>query len=286
MHEIAENIYYDTSYAGVTLGAINWPHGLILLDSPFRLEDGRAWRSAFQNLGGGVERLLVQLDAHPDRTLGARSMDCTIIGHDKMAGVFRSRPLTFKSQGGISGADWEAYNGLGNIRWAPPDITFSERMEIYWNTNPLVLEYHPGSATGSTWAILPEEKVIFAGDAVLANQPPFLANADLPAWRESLGLLLSPQYHGYIVVSGRGGPVTPAQIRVQMAYLEKAQMLLDDLAEQKAAPEETDRLVDALMEGIPGLGGRTEQYQQRLSFGLRQYYLRHYRPGSSEIIEE
>ena len=139
MHEIAPHIYFETSYAGVTLGAINWPHGLILLDSPFRAEDARSWRSALINLGGGVDRLLIQLDAHPDRTLGARSMDCTILGHDKMAGVFRNRPMTFKSQSGVSGADWESYNGLGTIRWAPPDITFTERMEIHWNEAPLVL---------------------------------------------------------------------------------------------------------------------------------------------------
>lgn len=286
MHEIAPNIFYETTYAGVTLAAINWPHGLILLDSPFRAEDARSWRSALLNLGGGVDRLLVQLDAHPDRTLGARGMDCTILGHDKMSGVFRNRPVTFKSQTGVSGAEWESYNGLGSIRWAPPDITFTDRMEIHWNDSPLVLEYHPGSATGAIWAILPAEKLIFAGDAALADQPPFLSSADLPAWRESLSLLLSPQYHGYIVISGRGGPLTPAQIKHQLAYLEKAQMLLDDLAEQKAPPEQTDRLVDPLMEGIPGLGGRTDQYRQRLTFGLRQYYLRHYRPGSTEIVEE
>lgn len=286
MHEIAPHIYFETSYAGVTLGAINWPHGLILLDSPFRAEDARSWRSALINLGGGVDRLLIQLDAHPDRTLGARSMDCTILGHDKMAGVFRNRPMTFKSQTGVSGADWESYNSLGSIRWAPPDITFTERMEIHWNEAPMVLESHPGSATGAIWAILPDEQVIFAGDAVLTDQPPFLANADLPAWRESLSLLLSPQYHGYVVVSGRGGLVPTNRIKDQLTYLEKAQMLLDDLAEQKAPPEETDRLVDPLMEGIPGLSGRADQYRQRLTFGLRQYYLRHYRPGSSEIVEE
>jgi len=286
MHEIAPHIYYETSYAGVTLGAINWPHGLILLDAPFRPEDARSWRSALLNLGGGVDRMLINLDAHPDRTLGARGMDCTIVGHDKMAGVFRNRPVSFKSQSGGSGADWEAYNGLGTIRWAPPDLTFSEQMEIHWNQSPLFLEYHPGSATGSIWAVLPEEQVVFAGDAVLVDQPPFLISADLPAWRENLSLLLSPRFYGYTVVSGRGGLVTPAQVKTQLAYLEKAQMLLDDLAEQKASPDATDRLVDPLMEGIPCLSGRGEQYRQRLAFGLRQYYLRHYRPGSSEIVEE
>ena len=98
MQEIAPHVYIEPGYAGVTLGAINWPHGLILLDSPFRQEDTRSWRSALLNLGSGAERMLVNLDAHFDRTLGTRAMDCTVVGHEKMAQAFRNRPVTFKTQ--------------------------------------------------------------------------------------------------------------------------------------------------------------------------------------------
>ena len=31
MQEISDHIFIETAYAGVTLGAINWPHGLILI---------------------------------------------------------------------------------------------------------------------------------------------------------------------------------------------------------------------------------------------------------------
>ena len=92
MQELANHVFIETGYAGVTLAAINWSHGLILIDSPFRPEDTRSWRSALLNLGGGVDRLLVTLDVHFDRTLGTRSMDCTVVGHEKMASVFRNRP--------------------------------------------------------------------------------------------------------------------------------------------------------------------------------------------------
>jgi len=115
MQEISEHVYIERAYPGVTLGAINWPHGLILIDSPFRPEDVRAWRASLLNLGGGVERLLVNLDVHADRKLGARAMECTVVGHEKMAHVFRNRPVTFKAQGNETGAEWEQYNGLGSI---------------------------------------------------------------------------------------------------------------------------------------------------------------------------
>ena len=63
----------------MTLGVINLPHGLVQMDAPPSPEDARTWRAALLSLGGGSERLLVNLDAHPDRTLGARAMDCTVV---------------------------------------------------------------------------------------------------------------------------------------------------------------------------------------------------------------
>ena len=42
MQEISPKVFIETSYPGVTLGAIDWTHGLILVDAPFRPEDIRA----------------------------------------------------------------------------------------------------------------------------------------------------------------------------------------------------------------------------------------------------
>lgn len=286
MDEIAPHIFIETGYAGVTLGAINWPHGLILIDSPFRLEDTRSWRAALQNLGTAVDRLLVNLDSHFDRTLGARAMDCTILGQEKMAQVFKNRPVTFKVQASVSGGEWEFYNGLGSIRWAPPEITFSDRLQIHWDNSRLVLESHPGPSSSSIWAILPEEHVLFLGDAVVPTQPPFLASADIPAWIETLRLLLAPTYQNYQLVSGRGGLIPQAQVRRQLAFLEKARQLLGTLAERKAPPEETAGLVQFLIVDFKIPADRQVLFEQRLRWGLSRYYARQYHVSSVESFEE
>jgi 3-hydroxyisobutyrate dehydrogenase-like beta-hydroxyacid dehydrogenase len=88
MQEIAAHVFIETAYPGVTLAALNTPHGLILVDAPLRGEDTRSWRATLLNMGGGVERLLVNLDAHFDRTLGARAMDCTVVAHEKFRRSF------------------------------------------------------------------------------------------------------------------------------------------------------------------------------------------------------
>jgi glyoxylase-like metal-dependent hydrolase (beta-lactamase superfamily II) len=286
MQEIAPHVFIDTSYPGVTLGAISGEHGLILIDAPFRAEDIRAWRAALLNLGGGVDRLLINMDAHFDRTLGTRAMECTVVGHEKMAQVFRNRPVTFKTQSAETGSDWEQYSGLGSIRWAPPEITFTHKMFIHWGETPVALESHPGPASGAIWAVLPEDKIVFVGDAVVNNQPPFLGASDIPGWIETLKLLLSPEYHDYILVSGRGGLVVPDQVRQQLNFLQKVQTQLKELVDKKAYPEDTEKLVSGLLTGFDFHPQNSVMYQNRLRAGLSQYFQRHYHSTSEEMMEE
>jgi cyclase len=287
MQTIAKDVYIEDDYPGVTLGVISLTHGLLQIDAPPSPEDARAWRAALLSLGGGSERLLVNLDAHPDRTLGARAMDCTIVAHEKTAQVFRSRPNTFKAQGEDTGADWESIAGLGNVRWILPEITFSHQMAIHWDDNaPIVLEHHPGPSAGATWVILPEEKVIFIGDLVLHNQPPFLSGADIPVWLEALKLLLSPAYRGWLVVSGRGGLVNAEVIRAQKDYLEQVHKKIEKLAQKKNPPEAVENLIPTLLNTFKIPANRHQKYEQRLRYGLYHYYNRHYHPSSNNSAEE
>ncbi len=286
MQSIAKDIYIEDAYLGVTLGAINFPHGLLQVDAPPSPEDTRTWRAALLNLGGSTERLLVNLDAHPDRTLGARAMDCTAIAQDKTAQVFRGRPTMFKAQGEETGADWETIPGLGNIRWSLPEITFSHQMTIQWGESPIVLEHHPGPAAGAAWVILPEAKVVFVGDAVLRNQPPFLGGADLPTWLETLKLLQSPAFRNWLIVSGRGGLVAVDVVRSQVDHLNQILNKLEKLAQKKALPEAVESLVNPLLGTYRVPASRQKRYAQRLRHGLYHYYVRHYHPSSSVSGEE
>jgi glyoxylase-like metal-dependent hydrolase (beta-lactamase superfamily II) len=286
MQAIAKDVYIEDQYPGVTLGAIRLPHGLIQIDAPPSPEDGRAWRAALLNLGGSGDRILINLDAHPDRTVGARLMDCTVIAHERTAHVFRSRPTPFKVQSEETGAEWERIPALGNVRWAPPEISFSHQMEIHWDDAPVLLEHHPGPAAGAIWVILREARVVFVGDAVVRGQPPFLAGADLPAWLEALKVLLSAEYRGWLVVGGRGGLAPAEAIRAQRDYLEQIRHKLEKLAEKNAPPEAIESLLPALLNGFKGSASQQAQFAQRLRYGLRQYYLRHYHPFSGSGGEE
>jgi len=283
MEEIAHGIFIETSYPGVTLGAVVLNQGTLLIDAPLRQEDARSWRAALVNQGSGTARLLVNLDAHPDRTLGARVLEATIIAHQKTAQVFRNRPSVFKGQNVESGSEWETYNEAVGTRWAIPDITFTSQMTLHWGPPDVIFEYHPGSSVGAIWVIIPESKVIFVGDAVLYNQPPFLTNGDIPAWLESLDKL-KKGYQDYTLVTGRGGAVPVEAVRAQQQILKNILRGMERLAKRKAPAEATGSLIPGILAGMTTSHHLEEQYTQRLRHGLIQYYARCYRPQDAAIL--
>lgn len=280
MQAIVRNVHIEDQYPGVALGVIVTPRGLIQIDAPPSPEDARSWRASLMNLGGGLERLLINLDAHPDRTLGARAMDCTVIAHEKTAFTFRNRPGTFKAQGEETGADWESIPGLGSVRWAPPEISFGDTMTLHWGDTPVLLEHHPGPSNGSIWVNLPEEKVVFVGDAVLKNQPPFLAGSNLKSWLASLNALLEAPYKGYTIISSRGGVITAGNIRNQIDFLKHVHDKLERMTAKKPNPAAVEKLVTSMLTWFKAPAARQKQYGQRLRYGLSHYHSRQYHPAS------
>jgi glyoxylase-like metal-dependent hydrolase (beta-lactamase superfamily II) len=213
-------------------------------------------------------------------------MDCTVIAHESTAQAFRNRPNTFKAQGDETGSNWEAIPGLGSVRWAPPEISFMEQMMLHWGDTPILLESRPGPSAGAIWVILPEEKVVFVGDAVTKGQPPFLAHADLPEWIETLKILQGPEYKGFTVVSGRGGVVTPQTIRNQADVLKRIHDRVEKLGKKKTSAPAIDKLADQILKDFKAPAARQKQYSHRLRYGLLHYYTRHFHASSRYTLDE
>lgn len=280
MKKIEDGIYYENAYPGVTLGAVFCPKATILIDAPLRAEDARSWLASLLNLEQTTTRILVNLDAHPDRTLGNRHLDCTIIMHQRTSQVFRSRPSIFKGQGADSGSEWELFDEVLGIRWTGADVTYTQRMFLHYGDMEVIIDHHPGPSNGTTWVNLPSARVLFVGDTVLPNQPPFLANADLPMWIEVLNEL-SKSFRNYQIVSGRGDVITIDDIRAQRKHLRKILRGLERLAKRKAAPDSVEGLVTNLLADHSFPSKYKSLYTTRYTHGLYQYYTRQYRPSDS-----
>jgi len=277
MQEVIDRVFIENVYPGVTLGAIIRENGLVLVDSPFRQDDTRAWRAALLHLNGGTSRILVQLDTHIDRSMGAKAMECTILSHIEAANIFQTRPASIKAQTLDAGAEWETYNGLSSIRWGTPHITFSDHISIHWDEKPVEIDYKPGIANGSVWVDLPEEKVLFIGDMVVCSQPPFLSDADLPLWINHLESLFEPRYQDYLLIGGRDGLVTLDNVQNQMNFLIEVHNRVQELADQKASLEVVSHLVPDLMKILIDVPAKLyDLHEKRLTYGLQMYYAHRY----------
>ena len=276
MQEITNRVFMETQYPGVTLGAISRKHGLVLIDAPFRPDDGKSWRSSLLNLSGGIARLMINLDGHMDRTMGAKSLDCTVLCHNDTAEAFQNRPASIKAQVSDAGAMWEAYNGLGSIRWASSQITFNDEVQVHWDNNPIVLTSKPGIAEGSIWVAIPDDKILFLGDSVVMKQPPFLGHSNLPLWIEHLNTLLTDTYQDYFLIGGRNGFLTQENVLQQQKFLITANEEIQNLAGQKVTNHVIEQLASKLLNLISNMDPNYyENYRRRLVWGINAYYQTH-----------
>jgi glyoxylase-like metal-dependent hydrolase (beta-lactamase superfamily II) len=282
MKKISAGVYIENSYPGVTLGVLVFPDGVVMIDAPINPDDGRAWQKDIRELKGGMMRLLINLDSHPDRTLGARFANGDVLAHTDTAKVFTNRSSIFKAQIVESGAEWENCSGLSGIRWLPPNLTFTEQAKVYMDATEILVEHHPGPEEGASWVILPEKKMVFVGDAVLAKQPPFLADAKLESWVEALDLLLSKEYKGYKIVSGRGGLVGEKEVRNVRRFLKNVEKQLERLSKRKATPQATEKLVDKLLAQVESPAKYRKIYSQRLHYGLYHCFAKNYSSSSNK----
>lgn len=279
MKKVSKGVFIENSYPGVLLGAVQLSKGVLLIDAPPQPEDGRAWLSTVRELDNSKNRILVNLDSHPDRTLGAGVMESTVIAHKETDKIFKNMSAIFKAQSGETGSDWEECSGLSGIRWMHPHITFTEATDLNWGKHQVLIEHHPGPESGASWVILPHAKVIFVGDAVLANQTPFIANADLGAWIETLDVLLSKKYKGFKVISSRSGVVSEKVIRNQRRLIKDINKRLEKLGKRKSPPEATEKLVAKFVASSETPSKYHDMNTRRLKHGMYQYYNKTYFPS-------
>lgn len=270
MKKISQSVLIEDDFPGCTIGAIVLPYGSIQIDAPPSPEDVRMYRASLMGLKTGSEQILINLDSHLDRVLGAKLMDCPIIMHEKTAELIKARPNNVKLQGEDTGSDWESVNGIGNVRWAPPEITFTRDMSIHWSDTPVHISHHPGCNPGATWVEVPSEKVIFIGDTVVKNQPAFYGQAKLIEWIESIDYL-GDHYSGYRVLSGRGGELKSDDIRKKAETLRAAFKILNPLIGENLPIEKIDKVADKIF-GLETYPNKFHsKYLQRVRYGIKQF---------------
>lgn len=269
MQELTPNVLIQQNALGLYTGIIQTKDGNILIDSPYRTEDHKTWGN---RTAKSDAIFLVLLDTQYDRTLSAKGCDCIIISQSDYLLPAKPRQQAVKLQEELLGAG-EGHEQTGSSsRPYAPEISFDKNMNLFFGGSEIFLEHHPGSNVAGIWAILPQEKVIFVGDSVMVNQPPFLAYSDPSAWAADLKLLASRAFKGYQIVSSRVGIVTQDQVRAMGKLMTFIQTSISTLKEKNADLDTYLELIPRILKRIEYSPSEGELFFNRLRWGLTTYY--------------
>ncbi len=223
--------------------------GLIVGDGAAMLVDTRSTHPEAAELIREVAELtdlrpsvVVNTHAHFDHCFGnAVMLPCEIWGHEACAADLRSRGEEIRE----SAARWltgAAARDVATVEIVPPDHLVRDHRAIHVGGRLVELRHlGRGHTDGDLVAIVPDARVVFAGDLVEQGAPPSFGDAYPLDWPATVRLL-APFASG-AVVPGHGDVVDRAFIERQAAELAAVAATARAAHEQGMPEDEAARLV-------------------------------------------
>lgn len=275
MQEIADGVLIDTTFRGVTVGAVRTDQGFVLIDAPSFPQDAKHWRHTLQSYADLPIYALVMLDAHRDRMLGPSWFKPELLiahssTHETISGLSNSYVSTIATMLTTSTSEQGSLLG-GKI--LKPTVTFNKGLQLHVGNTVLRIMHQPGPARGSIWIHSVDRGVVFVGDSLITDAPPHLNSAHSKDWLEALTYLQN-DLNGVIIVPGRGGPTTDRQSAERLVqYLELARERVNSLYETQRTLSDTARVIHELLALFPPpMEHELDEIQQRVRTGLQFIY--------------
>lgn len=271
MKEIATDIYIEQNSLGLFTGIIQSETGMVLIDSPLRPPEHGLWKGSADPAACCKQCYMIVLDTNYDRLLSIKGSDCATVAHSAAITPIRSRAQRASDDSQQHTENPE--NVLSGTRMLPPEIIFDNELSLHVDGIQVDLEHHSGSNHAGVWVLISERKVVFVGDSVVVDQPPFLAYANLESWQADLEVLSSEQYRDYQVVSSRSGLVNAEQINAMIKQIANIRNTFESLKENNAPIENWYSQIPQFLARFSQLDlFNSELFYNRLHWGITTYY--------------
>jgi cyclase len=206
LREIAPNIFVETEYHGANVAFISTGEGVILIDTPMLPEQARHWCTEIQKRTGQEVTYILNTDHHRAHVVGNQFFPtAAVVAHElawkemkSYGDSFRTRLLNMYSDRMPEAVEfWQEH-----LEIVPPEITYTGRTIFLKGGTEIHLIPLGGHTPATTVVFFPQERLLFAGDLVVTNRPPFLSQGDTKEWLAALTYLRRLDYD--ILIPGHG----------------------------------------------------------------------------------
>ena len=210
MEEVAKQVYVETAYDGVNVGAMVTPTGVICVDVPSYARDARDWAARMHRLSPYPVLNIILTDSSGDRVLNTRWLNAPIIMQQNSAAVLAGYDKRFPQHLLESLSLRNPHRGreLSSGPVEHPTMSFSGEMVMFKHGQKIVFHSAVGPNPGTAWIILPERGVLFAGDTMMVGTHPLFAAGTSAGWIKTLEAL-RPYTRTHTIVPGRGPVLMP-----------------------------------------------------------------------------
>jgi cyclase len=214
--EVADRVFAylqpDGGWCVNNAGIIAPPGGTVVIDTAATEARARALRASIGSVSTTKAQVLVNTHHHGDHTFGnfVFSGEAVIIAHELAR--------TEMAEKGLSLTHLWPQTRWGELELVLPSVVFDDRLVLHAGDRRVeLIHVGPAHTTNDVVAWLPEERVLFAGDVVLAGCTPFVLMGSLAGSLRALERLraLDPE----VVVPGHGPVCGPEIFDANHAYL-------------------------------------------------------------------
>ena len=206
IREIAPGVYVETEYHGANVAFIVTDEGVILIDSPMLPKEARHWREEIKKYTDQELIYVINTDHHRAHVIGNQYFPtATVIAHEhawkemkSYGDSFRTRLINmYRDRVPEAVAEWKR-----DLEIIKPEVTFTGRVVLYKGDKEIHLLPLGGHTPATTVVYMPNEGLIFTGDLVVTNRPPFLSQGNTKEWLQALTYLRKLRYD--ILIPGHG----------------------------------------------------------------------------------
>jgi cyclase len=206
MHEVAPGIFVETEFHGANVAFVVTSEGVILIDTPMLPDEARKWSSQIEEQVGREIIYIINTDHHRAHVIGNQFFpSATVIAHERAwkemksyGDSFRTRLINmYRDRIPEAVEEWRE-----TLEIVKPEITFTGRTLLFKGDKEIHLIPVGGHTPATTVVYFPDEKLLFTGDAVVTNRPPFLSQGNTKEWLEALTYLRKLRYD--VLIPGHG----------------------------------------------------------------------------------